>query len=157
MAVMDEAMTITIKCADIKDAPELAGIHAGCFGSERWSEDQLRGSLSLSTTRGWVISADGKACGFILCQVLDGDAEILTFCVSPEFRRKGYGVSLIKHVLGEIASNIITLWLEVAEDNSPAIALYEGAGFVHGGLRPNYYKRGDRRINAIKYVYITKC
>ena len=44
------------------------------------------------------------------------------------------------------------MFLEVATDNRPAIALYEGAGFERAGQRKGYYARvGDASGDA--YVY----
>ncbi|MDP3371055.1 MAG: ribosomal-protein-alanine acetyltransferase, partial [Brevundimonas sp.] len=37
------------------------------------------------------------------------------------------------------------LFLEVAEDNMAALALYAGAGFVEAGRRPGYYARPHGR------------
>jgi ribosomal-protein-alanine N-acetyltransferase len=34
------------------------------------------------------------------------------------------------------------MFLEVAVDNAPALALYRRAGFVRAGLRKDYYDRG---------------
>ncbi len=39
--------------------------------------------------------------------------------------------------------NVEALWLEVAEDNDPARALYKGCGFQSVGRRAGYYLRGD--------------
>lgn len=156
MEGMSTSSSMVVRRAEIADTAELAGLHAESFGPAGWTVDQMCGSLALETTQGWVVLKEGRACGFILCQVLDGDAEILTFCVSPTLRRQGLGIMLVKHALGAIAPRVLTLWLEVAEDNVPAIALYEAAGFVYGGVRPNYYRRGEKRINAVKYVFITR-
>ena len=156
MGDMNGLTSITIRRAEIADTAELAGLHAESFGQGGWDVDQMCGSLALNTTQGWVAIKDGQACGFILCQVLDDEAEILTFCVRPIFRQNGIGMALVKHALKAMTPEIVTLWLEVAEDNTPAITLYEEAGFVTAGLRPNYYRRGDERVNAVKYVYITR-
>jgi len=44
------------------------------------------------------------------------------------------------------------LFLEVADDNAPAIALYESAGFERVGRRRGYYAKG-RRTPADAFVY----
>jgi len=42
---------------------------------------------------------------------------------------------------GSAAAGAGSLFLEVAVDNVPAIALYDMAGFRHAGLRKSYYLR----------------
>ena len=153
---MDDNGFIAFRRAVVGDAAELAVLHALSFGAEAWNEEQVRGSLVLDTTQGWLGVRDGVACGFILCQVIEGEAEILTFCVRPEDRRQGVGKMLVWRALEAMTSKVGVVWLEVAEDNAAAIALYEAAGFVSDGVRPNYYKRGDKRVNAVTYVYITR-
>ncbi len=41
-----------------------------------------------------------------------------------------------------------SLFREVAEDNMPALGLYEGFGFSLVGTRPGYYERGSSRVAA---------
>ena len=42
------------------------------------------------------------------------------------------------------------MFLEVATDNAPALALYERFGFVKVGERPGYYRRADEtRATAV--------
>jgi ribosomal-protein-alanine N-acetyltransferase len=35
------------------------------------------------------------------------------------------------------------MFLEVADDNAAALALYAALGFTQVGVRPRYYERGD--------------
>jgi ribosomal-protein-alanine N-acetyltransferase len=46
------------------------------------------------------------------------------------------------------------IYLEVAEDNALARALYEKAGFVVNGTRPAYYRRKNGAVDAINYVFL---
>jgi ribosomal-protein-alanine N-acetyltransferase len=46
------------------------------------------------------------------------------------------------------ASGAASLFLEVADDNVAALALYERLGFVTVGMRPNYYARGATSVAA---------
>jgi ribosomal-protein-alanine N-acetyltransferase len=41
------------------------------------------------------------------------------------------------------------VFLEVAEDNAAAIALYANNKFVEVGRRPGYYSRKDGRVTAL--------
>jgi ribosomal-protein-alanine N-acetyltransferase len=72
------------------------------------------------------------------------EAEILNIAVDPAFRRRGVASALLS-ALGHQAKG--TIFLEVAELNLPAIALYRKHGWEIVGLRPGYYDHGI--VNAI--------
>jgi len=72
------------------------------------------------------------------------EAELLNLAVAPEQRRKGVASALLEALEREAAGAI---FLEVAEPNTPAIALYEHHGWVKTGVRKGYYAHGS--VNAI--------
>lgn len=81
--------------------------------------------------------------GFALTRTVAGEAELLTIAVPPEGRRKGLGARLLRQA--EAAASTLgatEMFLEVAADNAPAIALYTAAGFVRAGIRRGYYRDG---------------
>jgi len=89
---------------------------------------------------------------FIIIRTSEHEAEILTIATAEQARRKGYGRAL----LGEATARFTqaksrNLFLEVAEDNAPAIALYKSSGFVPIGRRPAYYRRENGRVAAITF------
>lgn len=134
----------TVRPAVLADAAEMARLHALCFGAAAWDEAQLAGSLALDSTKGWF----SEAGGFILCQLMGDEAEILTFCVAPDRQRQGVGRALMAAAVQGLAA---TLFLEVAEDNHPARALYEAAGFRQVGRRRGYYTHGAEAVDALLY------
>lgn len=141
---------LIIRAATLPQAPVLAALHAESFGVEAWSLDQMRGSLALTTTRTW-IACDGELpAGFILCQALPGECEILTFCVAPAQRRQRIGEALLRFMIKHAEQNG-RIFLEVAADNAAARRLYEKLGFTVTGTRANYYKRGAVTVDAVKY------
>jgi ribosomal protein S18 acetylase RimI-like enzyme len=72
------------------------------------------------------------------------EAEILNIAVDPAFRRRGVASALLT-TLSEQAHG--TIFLEVAEPNLPAIALYRKHGWEQAGMRPGYYDHGI--VNAV--------
>jgi [ribosomal protein S18]-alanine N-acetyltransferase len=72
------------------------------------------------------------------------EAELLNLAVDPEWRRKGVA-SAILDALGKAAAGDI--FLEVAEPNAAAVALYLNHGWEQTGMRRGYYNQG--RINAL--------
>ena len=132
-----------------EDAPDLpivlAAIHAEAFHAP-WDAaafDSLLGQAGVFA----VTAADG----FILCRVVLDEAEILTLAVRPAARRAGLGARLTQ-AAAEVAARAGAgrLFLEVAEDNEAARALYARLGFEQTGRRRNYYEKSDgSRIDAL--------
>lgn len=133
-------------------SPVLAAIHAACFGRAAWSEEQIKGSLLLESTQGWIAESEGIVAGFLLCQTSGQEMEVLTFAVHPSYQRQGIGQKLLRHMLAQVPPNGVA-FLEVAADNEPARALYKKCGFQETNTRKNYYVRENNAVDAVCYRY----
>jgi ribosomal-protein-alanine N-acetyltransferase len=81
---------------------------------------------------------------FLLGRVVAGEAELLTIAVHPDQRRAGLGGALVGAFLTEAAARGgESAFLEVAEGNAAARALYAACGFAPAGRRRGYYHRPD--------------
>lgn len=124
------------------EAARLAAIHAEAFdrpGDTPWSAAAFADLL----TQAGVFAVEAPD-GFILMRVVADEAEILTLAVRPGARRGGQGGRLVgEGVLAAAARGATRVFLEVAEDNAAARALYDRAGFVEAGRRPGYYAAAD--------------
>lgn len=130
------------------DLDDLARLHAGSF-EEPWSRDAFARVLAATESYGLIARDGAAATGFALCRVVADECEILTFVVAPRFRRHGIGSALLDAALARAAARGARfVFLEVAEDNVPARALYAGAGFRRVGVREGYYRRGASRVDA---------
>jgi len=88
--------------------------------------------------------------GFILCRSIAGEAEILTIAVDPAARRRGWGAALVEVATGIAAeTGAEALFLEVADDNAAAIALYQSGRFAKVGVRKGYYPHPDGAKDAL--------
>ena len=86
-------------------------------------------------------SGTEKIVGIIGLRDISGEGEITNVAVEPEFRRRGIGRLMLDKVLEEARQlGIRDITLEVRESNAGAIKLYEKAGFVGEGVRPNFYE-----------------
>ncbi len=135
-----------IRPATLADAPLLAALHAPCFPDEPWPTEAMAGFLESPGVFGLIGGTDPAepepARGFILGRIAADEAEVLTLAVLPEARRTGLGGRLLERALAwAVACGVRTWFLEVAEDNPAALALYRGAGFRAVGRRPGYYRR----------------
>ncbi len=77
------------------------------------------------------------------------EAEILTFGVVPNCRLMGIGKELVE-ACRTTAKNAGAekLFLEVAADNTAALALYAGGGFREVGRGKNYYEPQDNSATS---------
>lgn len=119
-------------------AARLAALHAEAFDAP-WDSVAFENLLG----QGGVHLAEVPD-GFILIRTAADEAEILTLAVRPAARRRGVGADLVALGAAEAAARGATrLFLEVADDNAAARALYARSGFVEAGRRPRYYARPD--------------
>ena len=127
---------------------ELAALHARCFSTPSpWSEAAFTSFLTDPLA---FLLVEGDA-AFLLGRAVAGEAELLTLAVAPESRRLGLGRKLLARFLYQARlRGAASAFLEVAEDNAAARALYAAQGFAELGRRPAYYARPDgTRIAAI--------
>ncbi|OAN54695.1 acetyltransferase [Paramagnetospirillum marisnigri] len=123
-------------------------MHKICF-AQPWSVASMAEVLTMPGAEG-LIAVDGGSmtptaeppgpAGLVLWrQVLD-EAEILTISVLPPWRRHGLGRRLLQAALeASRTAGAASMFLEVAADNHPALALYGRMGFHEIGLRKGYY------------------
>lgn len=135
-----------MRAAGPAHAPVLAAIHAEAFDVP-WSERDFAalladpGALCLVVVE---VGAEDEPAGFVLCRATLDEAEVLTIAVRPAWRRRGLAARLLSAAGVALAGQgVATLFLEVAEDNGPARALYDALGFTQVGLRKRYYARAN--------------
>ena len=144
----------TLLFATSADAEALAAVHRAAFPleGEHWGDeafaDLLRqsGVFALKAVHhSRVVEGELPPRGFALVREAGGDAEILTIAVHPAWQGRAVGRLLMEEVLRELyARRVVSLYLEVADDNAAAVRLYKRLGFERVGKRDGYYRRpGD--------------
>ena len=129
-------MTTVADPGDLSRA--LAGLHAAAFDAP-WSATAFADLLGQAG-----VFLEGDTDGFVLIRTVADEAEVLTLAVRPAARRKGLAACLLRAATARAAAIGATrMFLEVAEDNAPARALYGALGFEAAGRRPRYYLRTD--------------
>lgn len=118
---------------------ELAALHAKSFAVPRpWTAAEFAEVLG---TRGAFLLTERTA--FLVGRALAGEAELLTLAVPPEMRRQGAGRRLLRTFHERARSGgAEEAYLEVAEDNAAARALYRSEGWEEAGLRRGYHAPG---------------
>lgn len=136
---------------DAAAAAALAALHASAF-DHPWSAADIASALQSPGAFALAVRLeDDQTAGFILARAIAGEGEILTLAVSPAARRRGIGRALVEATIGICIENRAeSLFLEAAQDNLPAIALYSQTGFESAGLRKGYYRRdGAPAVDAL--------
>lgn len=129
----------------------LARLHAGAI-ADAWPEPSFASLLSREETFVLLGAANGSddAQGFILMRCVAEEAEVLTFCVVEGARRGGMGAALLEAACERVRGRGgVQIFLEVSQDNSGALALYQKSGFVAVGRRAAYYRHGSSAADAL--------
>lgn len=127
------------------DAEAIAALHASSFDPP-WSAASVRSLLALPTTLAVVVDAvHATLAGYVMIQAAADEAEILSIAVARHRRGHGLGARLLAAAeRAASARGARRIFLEVADDNSPAIRLYRRAGFDETGRRKGYYRHAAR-------------
>ncbi|MDX2202035.1 MAG: ribosomal protein S18-alanine N-acetyltransferase [Hyphomicrobiaceae bacterium] len=141
MSAVDYRRTSLLWAAP-EHAAELAGIHAQLF-PQGWTAEAFErllahpGSIALLAR----VGTPPQTVGFVLAQMAADEAEILTLGVGAEHQRHGVGQRLVEAICRAARkSEVRRLFLEVAEANAAARALYRKLGFKEVGERKGYYQ-----------------
>lgn len=114
----------------------MAATHAAAFAETRgWDAGEFAGLLSDPNCL-----VTGDPASFALMRVTLDEAELLTLATAPGHRRRGLARKALTEAETEArARGAACVFLEVAEDNAAARALYAGMGYGPVGRRKGYY------------------
>lgn len=131
--------TPQITPAHLRDAPEIAALHAASF-HRGWSDEEVENLLLDPQVLVHSLRVGGAFAGFVMSRAAADEAEILSIAVARRCQGRGLARQMLDlHMRRLAALGVKALFLEVAENNGPAIALYRKAGFRDVAKRPNYY------------------
>jgi ribosomal-protein-alanine N-acetyltransferase len=139
-----------VEPANLRDAQRLSQLHRASF-HRGWGADEFEQILIERNALAHRLRLGGSTIGFIVSRTAADEAEILSVAVATKYRGRGFSRDLLRTHLGHLAGHgLKTVFLEVEENNRPARALYERAGFRVVGRRDRYYKdAGGKQLNAV--------
>jgi ribosomal-protein-alanine N-acetyltransferase len=110
----------------------------------KWSKESYLQHSKDSGAVLFVTQDGGDITGFLFGRVVGDQGEILNLAVRQGQRRLGRGKALISKAAEEFESRgVKSVYLEVRESNTGAIAFYERQGFAKTGRRKGYYRDPD--------------
>lgn len=123
----------------------IAAIHAAAV-PEPWSVEAF--AVLLRDPLFFCLEAEGA---FLLARSVAGEAELIMVATDPDHRRQGRAKDLMTRFHDMAAQRgAAKTFLEVAEDNGPARALYAAAAYAQVGRRKGYYRRpGTAAVDAL--------
>ena len=137
-------MEIKIETASIKLLDKLYEIEKQCFDQEAFTKRQIAYLLADYNTIALAAKANNDIAGFIITQVeIENNTlfgHIITINVSSKNRRKGIARKMLQEI--EITfkqKGIRECHLEVREDNSAALKLYQNSGYQKISRLEKYY------------------
>jgi ribosomal-protein-alanine acetyltransferase len=127
-----------------EDADAVIAIAAQAPEAANWSKESYVKFASEAGSLALVLEADGQIKGFLLGRLAADQAELLNLAVVASQRRHGSGTVLLARAMQEWRPRgAKSVYLEVRESNTGAIAFYEKHGFAKMGLRKGYYRDPD--------------
>lgn len=128
-----------------QDARTMARMHAQNF-FRGWSQQEIETYIDSPKTHSTFVVCDKKRkiAGFMILRHAADESELLTIVVEKKWRNKHLGQSLLRAGLEDLLPTPSkTLFLEVEEENAPAVKLYENFGFQTISKRKAYYQLAD--------------
>lgn len=120
---------------------QLEDLHRACFPHKPWTANDF---AELKKSGCEIVASEN---GFIVWRAVADEAEIITIGVHPDQRGNGIAGAMLTIAEGEMKkTNVKRIFLEVAENNTPARRLYEKYSFLPVGKRPKYYDGIDAVI-----------
>lgn len=142
---------IDIEEMSLNDLEKIKDILISDF-DDFWNFNILKEELESPNSK-YIIAKtnDGEIIGFTGIKILVDNADIMNIVVKKSWRNQGVGNLLLNNLISLCKDlNLLSLSLEVNEDNLPAIHLYEKFGFKNIGVRKNYYQDKNGIVMSYK-------
>ncbi len=128
---------------------ELEKLYAVCFPDKthKWVANDFQ---DLKKSGADIICSQNS---FIVWRRIADESEIISIGVAPTARRTGTASALMQIMEQDVKQcGVKTIFLEVDDQNIPAIELYKKCGFINAGTRPHYYENGHDAIIMKKEI-----
>lgn len=134
-------MNIIIRPLRASDIEPLAAIESDAF-SMPWSAQDFADLLKYDYCLYLVAEVDGTVVGCLGMRDICHEGNIDNVVVAREYRGQGIAQQMLEELFKKGTERGVEAYtLEVRASNAAAIHIYEKAGFVSEGVRPNFYEK----------------
>lgn len=138
-----------ISLLSIYHAYDCSDLHGQCF-EKQWSVSDFENLFNNPAISFFGMMQDNQLVGMIGLSFIVDQAEIYTICTHPDFQKQGIASRLLNYAKQEALDRLVTeIFLDVAKNNHAAIAFYTKHLFQQITIRKDYYKIGNKTIDAI--------
>jgi len=142
----------SIRPATPEDLPAILGLEQASHVAP-WSEAHFREEMEKPYSRLWVMTddeTDEVVAGYIVFWLMMEECQILDVVVGQEFRRRGFGETLLRKALGlAMKEGMKKAVLDVRKSNAAAIGVYQKIGFTVAHIRKNFYSNGEDGMQMV--------
>ena len=135
-----------IMSASLRDLNALNKLERACFEKDAWPFLDLLAVLTFPEVVRLKAVEEGRMIGFVAGdpRPSEGFSWIATIGILPEYRRRGYGRTLLRACEDRLKTPRIRL--SVRASNDGAIRLYEQEGYRRTQIWQSYYNDGEAAI-----------
>ena len=133
---------VKIKPMHKEDVDKVISVEKSAYGEHHWSRESFLSELSNDLARYYsAFDENDELIGYAGSWHILEEAHITNIAVSPNFRRKHVGETLLRAIIEDCYLDMVKyITLEVRVSNVGAIGLYEKYGFKSLGVRKGYYQ-----------------
>lgn len=136
----EKSKNVAISSMTQEDLEQLGNLPFSDF-DDFWTYSILQDELNSENSHYLVAKSNDEILGFAGFKILVDKADIMNIAVKKSFRNQGIGSQLLENLMQLSQEKKVTsIFLEVMEENYPAIHLYKKFGFRQVGIRKNYYQ-----------------
>lgn len=135
-----------IMSASLRDLNALNKLERACFEQDAWPFLDLLAVLTFPEVVRLKAVEEGRMIGFVAGdpRPSEGFSWIATIGILPEYRRRGYGRTLLRACESRLKTPRVRL--SVRASNDGAIRLYEQEGYRRMQVWQSYYNDGEAAI-----------
>jgi ribosomal-protein-alanine N-acetyltransferase len=116
-----------------------------------WTIKEIDKCIKQKRVVGEVITYEEKVVGYMIYEKSEGIIYLLNMAVSPDFRRKGAGTTMINKLKKYLSKKKRDIHLVVRETNMPAQFFFASQGFRATGVERNSFEQIDEDGYTFEY------
>lgn len=143
-------MQIKISKMNIDDLNKISPVLLTDF-DDFWNYNIFKSELENENSKYVVAKNNDEIVGFAGIWISIDEAHVTNIVTKKDLRKNGIGSTLLEELINLSKTlNLVSITLEVNENNLDAIKLYEKFGFKKLGIRKKYYNNTDNALIMTK-------